>query len=111
VCDETTTDGYYAAHRFNFSIDETDPEKINVTWIGRGWHDSAANGAKLRIWNFTSTAYEQLNSTTSNTEVTLTGGVVVTTPSDYISPSGNVTILVNRRRRKKSSFAYRDGLC
>ena len=97
VCDVTTTDGCYAAHRFNFSIDETDPVKINVTWIGRGWHDnaSATQGATLRIWNFTSAAYEQLNSTTSGDPVTLTGGVVVTTSSDYVN-SGNVTILVNQ---------------
>jgi len=97
VCDVTTTDGDHAAHRFNFSIDETNPEKINVTWIGKGWHDAGAgyHGAKLYIWNFTSAAYEQLNSTTLGTEVPLTGGVVVTTPSDYVN-SGNVTILVKQ---------------
>ncbi len=27
-----SSESYYAAHRFNFSIDETAPEKINVTW-------------------------------------------------------------------------------
>jgi parallel beta-helix repeat protein len=99
VCDVTTTAGYYAAHRFNFSIDETDPEKINVTWIGKGDHDSnpsnTYDGAYLYIWNFTSVAYEELaNNSGDDDEVTLTGGVVVT-PSNYVN-SGNVTILVNQ---------------
>ena len=99
VCDVTTTDGYYAAHRFNFSINESALEMgvINATWIGRGWHDSGPgyHGANLSIWNFTSAAYEELDSTTDGTEVTLTGGVVVATPSDYVN-SGNVTILVKQ---------------
>ena len=94
----TDTDGKYAAHRFNFSIIEnpSDIRKINVTWEGIGDHDSAdaTDGAKLYIYNFTSGAYEELASTTSNQEVTLTGektsGI-----SSYIN-SGNVTILVNQ---------------
>jgi len=94
----TDTSGQYAAHRFNFSIDETAPEMINVTWNGKGWHDSgdAYNGTYLYIYNFSSGEYEQLNTTTLGTEVTLTGGVVVTTPSNYIN-AGNVTILAKQK--------------
>ena len=108
ACNTTTDDGYYAAHRFNFSINDSctctcinesalEMSVINVTWNGIGKHDSATatDGAKLYIYNFTLAAYEQLNSTILSTEVTLTGGVVVTTSSDYVN-SGNVTILVNQ---------------
>lgn len=95
--DQTSGNGYYAAHRFNFSIDETAPEKINVTWIGKGWHDSETDGAKLYIYNFSATSapyYDELNSTTSGDPVTLTGGKT-SSVSSYIG-GGNVTILVNQ---------------
>ena len=104
TCNTTTTDGDYAAHRFNFSIDGTNPEKINATWIGKGWHDGPTDGAKLYIWNFTSAAYEELDTKSVGTEVTLTGGVVVTTSSDYVN-SGNVTILA----KQKSAHDEEDG--
>jgi len=95
--DQTSQDGYYAAHRFNFSIieDPSDIRKINVTWEGRGWHDIEDNGATLYIYNFTSGAYEQLDSTTLDTEVTLTGEKT-SSISSYIN-SGNVTVLVKQR--------------
>ena len=106
VCNVTTTDGDYAAHRFNFSINDScactcinesasEMGVINVTWIGKGWHDTLTNGTKLRIYNFTSGGYEELGSTTLDTEVTLTGETT-SSISNYISPSGNVTILVNQ---------------
>ena len=101
----TDTDGKYAAHRFNFSIDDNEKEfitKINVTWNGKGWHDTAGNnGTDLYIYNFTSAAYEQLASTTEGTEQTLTGektsGI-----SNYISSSGNVTILAKQKSPQTS---------
>ncbi|MCK4459245.1 MAG: PQQ-binding-like beta-propeller repeat protein, partial [Methanosarcinales archaeon] len=62
---QTTTDGYYAAHRFNFSIDDNEESwitKIRVTWNGKGWHDSSPestyDGAYLYIWN--GADYEEL---------------------------------------------------
>jgi len=98
VNDVTTGDGNYSAHRFNITIieDASDIRKINVTWIGKGDHDSGAGyrGAKLYIYNFTSGAYEQLDSTTLDTEQTLTGEKT-SSISSYIN-SGNVTILVNQ---------------
>ena len=97
--DQTSQDGYYAAHRFNFSIieDPSDIRKINVTWEGIGDHDSGVGyrGAKLYIYNFTSAAYELLQaSADTNQEVTLTGEKT-SSISSYIN-SGNVTILVNQ---------------
>ena len=93
-------DGYYAAHRFNFSIAEPESKvtKINVTWNGKGYHDlTDYNGAYLYIWNFTSVAYYQLAITTSGDEQTLTGEKTGTCCSDYIDSSGNVTVLVKQK--------------
>jgi hypothetical protein len=94
----TDADGKYAAHRFNFSIDEAaaDIEKINVTWNGIGDHDSLTDGAKLYIYNFSSTAYEQLDSATTSPpdEMTLTGERT-SSISSYIN-ANNVTVLVNQ---------------
>jgi hypothetical protein len=93
--DYTVPDGYYAAHRFNFSISEdpNDISKINVTWNGKGWHEKVPpndNGSTLYIWN--GTAYDQLATTTSGDELTLTGERT-TSISSYIN-AGNVTVLV-----------------
>ena len=97
VSDVTTTIDYFAAHRFNFSINETAPPEINVTWNGKGWHDDAVatQGAKLYIWNFSSGAYEELANNSIGTEATLTGDVT-SSISNYIN-SGNVTILVEQK--------------
>jgi len=108
VCDVTATDGDYAAHRFNFSINDScactcisenasDITAINVTWIGKGDHDTLTDGAKLRIYNFDSGAYDELDSSTSGppTVITLTGEKT-SSISSYISATNNVTILVNQ---------------
>lgn len=96
----TDTDGQYAAHRFNVSIDQaaTNISTINVTWNGIGDHDDAAatDGAKLFMYNFTDGSYRQLNSTTSGADVDLTGSISTTLGiSNYIS-SSNVTMLVKQ---------------
>ena len=88
----------YAAHRFNFSIDEAaaDIEKINVTWNGRG-HKTGGNGATLYIWNNSKGAsgeYEEWDSSTSGNEITLTNETT-SNISNYIT-SGNVTVLVEQ---------------
>ena len=101
--DQTTGNGNYSAHRFNFSINSSltsGIDKINITWNGIGDHDTSTDGAKLYIFNFSSTTYEQLDSdvTTpaSAEDVTLTGGKTNATGNifDYIN-GNNVTILVN----------------
>ena len=102
--DQTTGNGNYSAHRFNFSINSSltsGIDKINITWNGIGDHDTSTDGAKLYIFNFSSTTYEQLDSdvTTpaSAEDVTLTGGKTNATGNifDYIN-GNNVTILVNQ---------------
>jgi len=100
ACNTTTTDGYYAAHRFNFSINSSisasDISMINVTWNGRGWHDTAGNnGTYLYIWNGTAGAYEELAHNDVGTEDTLTGGVT-SGISNYIN-ANNVTVLTEQK--------------
>ena len=99
---ETDTNNYYAIHRFNFTVTEPTAkiDKIKVTWNGKGKHDGEeeVQGAELYIYNYNSGSYDDpaLDSNSVNTEDTLTGektsGI-----SNYISPSGNVTILVEQK--------------
>ena len=95
--DDSDSNGNYAAHRFNFSISE-DPDdisEINVTWHGKGWHDSSPestyDGAYLYIWN--GSGYEELANNSGDDGWVYLTGVNVTAASDYIN-SGNVTVLV-----------------
>lgn len=96
--DRTNAAGNFAAHRFNFSIDTpvANVTAINVSWNGIGEHDSLTNGANLYIWNFTSGAYELLQSgPTNSNEVTL-AGEKTSGISNYIN-SGNVTVLAEQK--------------
>ena len=106
---DSATNGYYAAHRFNFSISESPSSitKINVTWNGKGWHEfvQSSDGANLYIWNFTLGEYELLHEGASTEdEVTLTGEKT-SSIGNYIN-GGNVTVLVVQKsedtRRKHS---------
>jgi len=93
-----SSSAYYAAQRFNFSIntatDKDGPvnkiEKLSVTWAGSGTHDTASKGATLYIWDGSS--YEELASTDSDSEATLTGSRS-SSLENYIN-SGNVTAIV-----------------
>ena len=101
---QTTDNDYYAAHRFNFSINSSisasDISMINVTWNGRGWHESGTasdNGTYLYIWN--GTAYEKLDDNENDgNEATLTGGVA-SSISNYIN-ANNVTVLVEQKEKQ-----------
>ncbi|MFA5414881.1 MAG: hypothetical protein WC295_05250 [Methanoregula sp.] len=103
--DVTDTEECYAAHRFNFSIDTSttkdgpiaDIEKLNVTWNGKGWHDTPGNnGTDLYIYDFTASSYgSALASTSYGTEQTLTGEIT-SGISNYVN-SGNVTVLVKQK--------------
>jgi hypothetical protein len=97
---DTSNSGYYAAHRFNISIDDNEANfitKINVTWNGRGYRGSSSaggdDGATLYIWK-DGTGYEQLDITNLGTEVNLTGERT-SSISSYIT-AGNVTVLVEQ---------------
>jgi outer membrane protein assembly factor BamB len=96
---QTTDADYYAAHRFIFHIDDNEKpwiNTLNVTWTGKAYHDSATNGAYLKIWNDTSSAYEALvDGADGHNEFTLTGEV--TDIDEYIDSSGNVTVLVMQK--------------
>ena len=91
------TEDYSAAHRFVFDVveDPANIEKLVVTWIGTGTHENGVdNGATVYIWNDNSSEYEPLNTTTSGSEVTLTG-TITTDIADYVV-DGNVTVLVKQ---------------
>jgi parallel beta-helix repeat protein len=99
--DETDANDYYAAHRFNFSMDEAtaDIDWINITWNGKGYHTASSglkNGSYLYIWN--GTTYEELGNTTSGEEVYLTRKIT-SSISNYVNV-GNVTVLVKQKEKQ-----------
>jgi len=87
--------GYYASHRFVFSINEGNITSLHILWNGIGRNDwiFGGDGATLYIWNYTSGSYELWNTTTSATEVNLevniSSGI-----NNYINK--NLTILVEQ---------------
>jgi outer membrane protein assembly factor BamB len=95
--DDSDSNGNYAAHRFNFTISEDldDISEINVTWHGRGWHDSnpgsTYDGAYLYIWN--GSGYEELANNSGDGDWVYLTGVNATAASNYVN-GGNVTVLV-----------------
>ncbi|RZN36787.1 MAG: hypothetical protein EF813_06410 [Methanosarcinales archaeon] len=94
----TSTNGKYAAHRFNFSIDNEESwiTKINVTWNGKGYRGAVGGddgGTTLYIWN--GTAYEELANNSVGTDATLTGEK--TSGINSYTNSGNVTVLVKQK--------------
>ncbi|PAV13687.1 hypothetical protein ASJ81_16925 [Methanosarcina spelaei] len=99
---QTTSDGYYAAHRFVFKIDDNEKPwitSINVTWNGIAKHDTEADGAYLYIWN--GTGYEELTNNNVNTDATLNGEVALNI-GNYIDGSNNVTVLVVQKSPQTS---------
>ena len=94
----SVSNGEYAAQRFVFDVVENPAniESLAVTWIGTGTHESGVdNGATVYIWNDNSSEYEPLNTTTSGSEVTLTG-TITTDIADYVI-DGNATVLVKQK--------------
>jgi hypothetical protein len=104
----TSTNGKYAAQRFNFSIDDNEESwitKINVTWNGKGYRGTVGgndDGATLYIWN--GTAYEELATNGDGTDSTLTGERT-SSISNYIN-SGNVTVLVKQKSADAGARAH-----
>ena len=98
--DSTDAVGNYATHRFKFDIADKIPAenivKIGVLWNGKGTHtDREKPGATLYIWNNTSSAYKELDTTVSMGEVYLTGEITADC-ENYIDVTGNLTILVEQ---------------
>jgi hypothetical protein len=92
VYESTTESVGYAAHRFEFTINQSasDVANFTATWVGRGSGDSS-DGESLYIWN--STGYEELANTTSSSKVTLSG-TKTTGLSNYIDSNKKVILLV-----------------
>ncbi|WP_157203253.1 hypothetical protein [Methanofollis liminatans] len=92
---DSENEGEYAAQRFVFNVAESagNIEKIAVTWVGTGTNAGDTDGADLYIWNGSN--YELLQSSTSSSEVTLSGEKT-SSISDYIN-DGNVTVLVKQK--------------
>lgn len=95
--------GDSAAHRFVFAVVENPDniEKLDITWIGTGTHENGVdNGATLYIWN--GTHYEQLDTTDSGIEDTLTS-TIATNVSKYVV-GGNVTVLAKQNGEDDGSL-------
>ncbi len=96
---------YYAAQRFNFTISESrsNVQSLTATWIGKGYRTSG-NGAYLYIWNWTSSSYEQLATTSSGSKTTLTGSKT-SGLTNYISTDGKVIVVAESKYGSSSSYA------
>ena len=105
---QTTTDDYYAAHRFVFQIDDNEESwitSIDVIWNGKAYHDSGDQGATLYIWNDTSSAYEYLDDNSVDYEDSLIGEVTQNI-GNYIDNSNNVTMLVVQKCMDDGDHSY-----
>jgi hypothetical protein len=89
----------HAAHRFVFTIaqNKSTITLLHVSWNGGGVHTGSTDGAILYLWNHTAGAYDQLDSTTLDTEVTLEE--TLSAGANYIDTAGNLTALVVQQRR------------
>lgn len=95
--------GSYAAHRFNFTISENidSISQIYVFWNGIGLDTLLLlpiNGATLYIWNYDSGSYEQLNTTSDENEVDLTG-TITSNIGNYMDANGHLIILVEQNSK------------
>ena len=94
--DVSAAEGFYAIHRFSFSIAEPEEAvtKIDILWDGSGDHDCGTDGATLYIWNFETGAYEQLDNST-DVYITLEGSVIASI-EDYLGPDGNLIFIAEQ---------------
>jgi len=110
--DASAADGFYAIHRFSFSIAEPEEAvtKIDILWDGKGEHDWLGDdGATLYIWNFETGAYEQLNHS-NDVYITLVGSINASI-GDYIGPDGNLIFIAEQNTaQRKFGFKFRSRL-
>lgn len=94
--DRTTRRKHYAIHRFKFDIEEPDAvlTKLTILWDGSGYRWFGRRGATLYIWNFETSAYEQLDRDTA-TYLTLEG-TISDNIEDYIADDGSLIIIVEQ---------------
>lgn len=88
---------FYAAHRFDFIIaeSENDIKEVDILWNGKGDHDLGIKGVSLYIWNFETQAYEYLDR--SNDVYTTLERSINTDIGDYIGQSGHLIILAEQK--------------
>jgi len=102
VYESTTESVGYAAHRFEFTINQSasDVANFTATWVGKG-SGTRSNGEKLFIWD--STAYEELDNITRDVKTTLSG-TKTTGLSNYIDDNGKVILLVVQNKNGGSTI-------
>ena len=88
----------YAQMRSVFEIrrNRSDVTEITATWRGKGVneHSSRTDGASLYLWNYSSGAYELLQtSPDTEAEITLTGSRNVA-PGRYVGGAGGKTVVL-----------------
>jgi len=105
--DASSANGFYAIHRFNFSIAEPEGSitKLDILWDGRGTHDWGTDGATLYVWNFQADMYEQMD-TSTDTYVTL-GGTITDNIGDYIDDDGSLIIIAEQNSAQWEWWRWR----
>jgi len=95
----------HAAHRFVFTIYENKSNitNLNIFWRGLGvyllwWNGQyyiipSGSGIVIYAWNYTSSIYDEILNTTSYNTVNLSTNISL----DYISSSGELTLLAEQR--------------
>jgi hypothetical protein len=116
--DSASSKGYYAIHRFKFTIAEPEESitKIHILWNGegtkkggvvnaalyiwdyvfgggRGKKEEAIHGATLYIWNFNTGEYEQQDTNASEEPIALKGTIVDNT-GNYIKDDDGAMIII-----------------
>lgn len=103
VYESTTTGTGYAAHRFEFTINQSasDVACITATWVGKC--GARQNGEHLYIWNATASAYEDLDNCSNSVKTTLSG-TKTTGLNNYIDGNRKVILLVVQNKNGGSTL-------
>ncbi len=76
--------------RFNFTIEE-EPSLISKIYVSANLRNGEADYHEFYIWNYVNSQWELLDSS-SNLGLSAVNGVITTNISDYIDPTGNVSL-------------------
>jgi hypothetical protein len=94
--DASSSNGYYAIHRFKFDLAEPEGSitRLDILWNGLGYHIWGTRGAALYIWNFETGTYEHLDRDTA-TFLTLEG-TISDNIGDYMDDDGSIIIIAEQ---------------
>jgi hypothetical protein len=113
--DSSSRRGYYALHRFEFTIAEEvgNITRMDVLWSGQGRHQLARqHGATLYIWNYNTRAYEQLDQSFSRRPGTLES-TILSNFGDYLDDDGRLMLIAEQNSPQlqfwRSQFRSRIG--